>query len=101
MFDEVVALPPRRIPDFGANAVLTSDDIETMRVCQAVKPVGDLKRSVGGILDRVGPRTGPKEGTCSPRGDVALDWEFDWPAMLVKIGKLLSVIYQQTDFHMV
>lgn len=96
MFGEVVALPPGRVQNLSATAVLTSDDIKAMGVCEAIKPVRDVKRPLGGIVDCVGPRSSPKEGTRGPRGDVASDWEFDWPAMLFEIGKLLSHISKRT-----
>lgn len=56
----------------------------------------DVKGSLGGIVDCVGPRSGPKEGARGPRGNVASDLEFDWPAMLFEVCKLLSHISKRT-----
>lgn len=101
MFDEIVALPPRRVPYLGSNAVLTSDNVEAVGLCQAIKPVRDVKGPAGGTVDLVGSRPGAKEVSCGPRGDLASDRELDWPAVLVEVGKLLSHLSCQQTGHQV
>jgi hypothetical protein len=90
MVDEGISVPPGGVPDLGFHAVITSDYVEAVGVCQAIKPVGDVKRPGWGVVDFVGPRPGAKYGARSPSWDAASDRELDRSAMLVDVGKLSS-----------
>lgn len=90
MVDEGVTLSSRRVPDLGFHAVLTSDDVEAVGVSKAIKPVGEVKCPVWGIVDFVGPRSGAKQGPRGPDGDFTSDLKLDGSATLIEVGKLLS-----------